>query len=74
MTGDGSPETDDNQSPSVYEDIEVMRSYTLLEITLISSYEVTIERRYADIRCTGGMVPASTIPTTIQSSSQSSIQ
>jgi hypothetical protein len=38
-----------------YEDIAVMRSYTILEITtLISSYEVTIERRYADIRCTAG--------------------
>jgi len=33
MTGDGSRETDDNQSPFLYEDIEVMRSYTLLEIT-----------------------------------------
>jgi hypothetical protein len=29
MTGDGLLETDDNQSPSLYEDIEVMRSYTL---------------------------------------------
>ena len=33
MTGDGSRETDDNQSPFLYEDIEVMRSYTLLEIS-----------------------------------------
>ena len=36
MTGDGSREPDDNQSPSLYEDIEVMRSYTLLEISSIS--------------------------------------
>jgi len=42
MTEDGSRETDDNQSPSLYEDIVVMRSYTLLEITSISRYEVTI--------------------------------
>jgi hypothetical protein len=70
MTGDGSRETDDNQSPFLYEDIEVMRSYTLLEITSISSYEVTIERRYADIRCTGGMAPPSTIPSTTQSTIQ----
>jgi len=35
-------------------------------LTLISSYEVTIERRYGDIRCTGGMAPPSTIPSTIQ--------
>ena len=62
MTGDGSRETDDNQSPSLYEDIEVMRSYTLLEITSISRYEVTIERRYADIRFTGGMAPPTKCP------------
>jgi hypothetical protein len=38
---------------------------------LISSYEVPIERRYADTRCNaGGMVRASTIPTTIRSTSQ----
>jgi len=35
-------------------------------LTLISSYKVTIERRYGDIRCTGGMAPPSTIPSTIQ--------
>jgi len=33
---------------------------------MISSYEVTIERRYADTECTGGMAPPSTIPSTIQ--------
>ena len=31
--GDGSRETDDNQSVFLYEDIEVMRSFTLHEIT-----------------------------------------
>jgi len=62
MTGDGLRETDDNQSPSLYEDIEVMRSYTLLKITSISSYEVTIERRYADIRFTGGMAVTTKCP------------
>jgi len=62
MTGDGSLETDDNQSPSLYEDIEVMRSYTLLEISSISRYEITIERRHADIRFTGGMAPPTKCP------------
>jgi len=73
MTGDGSQEMDHwrrmatNPVP-FYEDIEVMRSYTILEITtLISNYEVTLERRYADIRCTGGIAPPSTIPSTTQS-------
>jgi hypothetical protein len=67
LTGDRSRETDNNQSPSVYEDIEVMRSYTILEITtLISNYEVSMERRYACIRCTGGMAPPSTMPSTTQ--------
>jgi len=70
ISGDGSRETDGNQSPFLYEDIEVMRSYTLLEISLISSYEVIIERRCADIRCTGGMAPLSTIPSTTQSTIQ----
>jgi len=32
-TGDGSRETDDSQSPSFHEDIEAIRSYTLLEIS-----------------------------------------
>jgi len=72
MTGDGSRETDDNQSPFRYADIQVMRSYTIFEFTtLSSSYAVTIERRYADTRYTaGGLVPASTIPTTTQSTIQ----
>jgi hypothetical protein len=40
-------------------------------ITFISSYEVTIECRYPDTRCTtGGIAP----PTTIQSTIQSTIQ
>jgi len=42
----------------------------LKSLTLISIYEVTIERRYADIRCTGGMAPPSTILSTIQTSIQ----
>jgi hypothetical protein len=51
-----------------YEDIEFMRSYMNLEITtLISNYEVTLEHRYGDIRCTGGIAPVSTIPSTTQS-------
>jgi len=62
MTGDGLPTTDDNRSSSPYDDIEVRQSYILLEITLISNYEVTIERSYADIRCTGGMAPPTTCP------------
>jgi len=54
-----------------YEDIEVMRSYTILEITtLISNYEVTLELRYADIRCPGGIAPPSMIPSTTQSTIQ----
>jgi hypothetical protein len=37
-------------------------------LTLISSYEVAIERRYADTRCTaGGMVPLNTTPNQIPS-------
>jgi hypothetical protein len=58
-----------------YEDIEVMRSYTILEITtLISNYELFMERRYACIRCTGGMAPPSTMPSTTQSTIQSTIE
>jgi len=54
-----------------YEDIAVMRSYTFSKsLTLISSYGVAIERRYADIRCTGGMAPPRTIPSTIQNTIQ----
>jgi len=71
ITGDGSRETDDNQSPFRYADIQDTRSYASLEITkLISIYEVTIERSYADIRWTGGMAPPSTIPSTTQSTIQ----
>jgi hypothetical protein len=77
MSGDGSREMDHGRRMTInplpfYEDIEVMRSYTIFEITtLISNYEFSMERRYADTRCTaGGMVPASTIPTTVQSTSQ----
>jgi len=43
MTGDGSREMDDNQSPFLYEDIEVMRSITLLEITTLISYYATTQ-------------------------------
>jgi hypothetical protein len=50
----------------IYEDIVIMRSYTILEITTsISNYEVSMERRYACIRCTSGMAPPNTIPNTI---------
>jgi len=58
-----------------YEDIQAMRSYTILEITTLNSnYELSMERRYACIRCTGGMAPMSTILSTIQSNIQSTIQ
>jgi len=80
MTGDGWQEMDlmrwikgDRwQSVSfLYEGIDLMQSYTILEITtLISSYEVTSERRYPDIRCIGSMAPPCTIPSTIQSTIQ----
>jgi len=46
MTGDGSQEMDHGRRLTfnplpIYEDIEVMRSYTILEITtLISNYKV----------------------------------
>jgi len=80
MTGDGSQEMDHwrrmatNPVP-FYEDIEVMRSYTILEVTtLISSYEVSMESRYTCIRYTGGMAAPSMIPSTIQSTIQSSTQ
>ena len=46
MTGDGLLETDDNQSPSLYEDIEVMRSFTLLEITTLISYYATTQLQW----------------------------
>jgi hypothetical protein len=61
MTGDGSQEMDHGRRMTInllpfYEDIVVMRVIPFSKsLTLISSYEVTIERRYADIRCTGGM-------------------
>jgi hypothetical protein len=74
MTGDGSWEMDHRRWMTInllpfHEDIEVIRSYTLLEITYYDfMIEVTIERRYADTQCTaGGLVTASTIPTTTQS-------
>jgi len=51
MTGDGSQETNDNQSPFLYEDIEVMRNFTLLEITtLISNYATTQLEWNADMQ------------------------
>jgi hypothetical protein len=51
----------------LYADIKVTRGHTILEITtLISNYKVSIERRYACIRCTGGMAPPSAIQSTIQ--------
>ena len=54
-----------------YDDIEGMRSYTILEITtLISNYKVTIERRYADRHYTGGLAPASSIPGTLENTIQ----
>jgi hypothetical protein len=71
MTRDGSREMDHRRRMTInllpfYEDTEVMRSYTILEITtLISNYEFSMERRYACIRCTGGMAPPSTIQGTI---------
>jgi hypothetical protein len=58
-----------------YEDIQAMRSYTILEIpTLNLNYEVSMERRYTCIQCTGGMAPPSTIPSTIPSSIHSTTQ
>jgi hypothetical protein len=60
MTGDGSQEMDHGRRMTInllpfYEDIVVMRVIPFSKsLTLISSYEVTIERRYADTRCTAG--------------------
>ena len=65
MTGDGSQEMDDGRRMAInplpcYEDIEVMRSYTILEITtLISSYEVTIKHGFAGWQCPNSMDPPS---------------
>jgi len=58
----------DNQSCLLYDDIEVMWSYTLFEITdyWIYGTKVAIERSHADTRCTGGMAPPGTIPSNIQ--------
>jgi len=73
MTGDGSQEMEHGRRMTLdllafYEDIEVIRHYTIPEITtLIPDYKVTIERTYSDIRYTGGMVPPRTIPSTIPS-------
>jgi len=53
---------DENQSPSQCEDMEVKRSFTLLEITLISCNEVTIKCRYADISFCSGMAPPTKCP------------
>jgi len=71
ITGDGW-----QSSPfPIYEGIEVRQRYTILEITsFISNYNVKPECGYADIWITGSMVPSSTIPTTIQSAIQSTIQ
>jgi len=44
-----------------------MRSDTILEITTsISNYEVSMERTYASIRCTGSIDPPCMILSTIQ--------
>ena len=76
ISGDASRGTDDNQSPFLFEDIEVMRSYTLFEITYFDfKLRRYNERKLADTRCTAGsMVPASMILITVQSTTQSSIQ
>jgi len=80
MTRDGSQEMDHGRRMTInllpfHEDIEVIRSYTLLEITYydfkLRSYNRAQIRRYADTRCTaGGLVPASTMPSTTQSTIQ----
>ena len=64
---------DRSQSVSfIYEDIEIMWSYTILKImSLIANYEVSMERRYGYIRCIGGTAPTSTIPSTTQRTIQS---
>ena len=75
-TGDGRPQMDHGRRMTInlllfYEDVQAMPSYTILEImTLKSNYKVSMERRYACIRCTGGMAPPSTIPSTLQSTIQ----
>jgi hypothetical protein len=80
MTRDESQEMDHGRRMAInllpyYEDIEVMQSYTILEImTLISNYEVAMERRYACIQCSGGMAPPSTMRSTPQSTTQSTNQ
>jgi len=56
----------------LYEDIQAMRSYTILKITTLNSdYEGEMGRRDACLRCSGGMPPPSTIPSSIQSTVQS---
>jgi hypothetical protein len=76
MTGDGSQEMDHGRRMTMnllpfYEDSQAMRSYTILEITTLNSnYEVSMQRRYACIRCTSGMAPPSTMPSTIPSTIQ----
>ena len=54
--------------------MKILRLYEVIpfsrSVTMITNYEVTIERRYADTRCTGGMAPPSTIPSTTQSTFQ----
>jgi len=82
MTADGSWEMDHGRWITVdgWQSIsfpfrKILRLYAVIPfarlVTMISSYEVTIQRRYADTRCTaGGLVPASTILTTTQSTIQ----
>jgi hypothetical protein len=76
MTADVSQEMEHGRRMTInllpfYKVIEVMRRHTILKITtLISKHEVTIERGYADTRCSGGMAPPSTIPSTLQSTIQ----
>jgi len=72
MTGDGFQEMDHERQMTInhltfYDDSRICEVIPFsISLTLISSYEVAIERRYADSRCTAGsLVPASTIPTTI---------
>jgi hypothetical protein len=80
MTGDGSQQMKHGRRMTInllpfYEDIQAIRSYTILEITTLNSnYEVSMEHRYACIQCTGGMAPPSTIPSTIQSTTQCTTQ
>jgi len=75
IPGDGSRKRMTINPLPFYEDIVVIRRYTILEITsLISNYEVSTERRYACVQRTGGMSPPSTRLTTVQSTSQGTIQ